>query len=182
MTEWKRIEPTEVTQVGWRTLVGKTFEMPDGRSMLFTTVHPDGSQGANVIAITKDNKVVVAKQYRPGPEKVMYELPGGFVDENETPEHAMRRELREETGYESSDEAVYLGEYHKDSYLNVVAHAYLLTGCTLTTEQSVEEGEYIDVELIDISELIKIAKQDGLTDHALVLMAYDHLQNLSKGK
>ncbi len=180
MNDWKRIEPTEVTKVGWRTIVGKTFQLPDGRTVQFHTVHPDGTKTTNVIAITKDKKVIVSKQYRAGPEKLMCDVPGGFVDKNESPEEAMRRELREETGYTSEEEAIFLGEYHRDSYLNVVSYAYLLTGCTVTAQQNLEEYESVKVVLFDVNEFIEMAMHDGTTDHAIVLMAYDHLQNLLK--
>ena len=40
---------------------------------------------ANVLALTKDNKAVLIKQYRHGVQEVLWELPGGIVDDNETP-------------------------------------------------------------------------------------------------
>jgi ADP-ribose pyrophosphatase len=42
---------------------------------------------ASVLAITKDKKVILVKQYRPGPSEILLELPGGFVDPNEKPEN-----------------------------------------------------------------------------------------------
>ncbi|MCS7091744.1 MAG: NUDIX hydrolase [Patescibacteria group bacterium] len=48
---------------------------------------------AGILAITKDRKVILVKQYRPGPKEVLLELPGGYVDPNEEPEKTMEREL-----------------------------------------------------------------------------------------
>ena len=42
-------------------------------------------------------------QYRFGSEELSLEIPGGVIDAGEAPEHAARRELREETGYEADD-------------------------------------------------------------------------------
>ena len=39
MKAWKRIEPTKVTKVGFRQIVTKTFEMPDGRIETINSPH-----------------------------------------------------------------------------------------------------------------------------------------------
>ena len=177
MKPWKRIEPTTVTKVGWRKITTKTFQMPDGGMVEFDTVHPDGQEFAGVIGLTKDKRVVIARQFRPGPEKIMEELPGGFVDPGESPEAAARREFKEETGYEAGN-MQYLGSFHKDTYMNSVWHAFIAFDCTKVKEQELENEEDVEIDLISIPELIENAKNDRMTDHAAVLLAYDQLQDL----
>lgn len=41
-----------------------------------------------VVAIIKDQMVILVKQFRPGPKEILTELPGGYIDKNETSREA----------------------------------------------------------------------------------------------
>jgi len=174
---WKRVEPTTITKVGWRTIVTKTFELPDGSVQTFDTVHKEGQEFASVIALTKTKQVILASQFRVGPEKIMHELPAGFVDSGETPEQGARRELLEESGYEAGS-LEYLGYINKDAYLNGKWHGFIAYDCKLVTGQVGVAEEDIEIKLVSIDEFIKIAKNNGMTDPAFALMAYEKLMEL----
>lgn len=180
MQPWQRVEPTNVSKVGWRTITTKTFIKPNGKADVFDTMYPDGQQFASVIGLTPDNQVLVARQFRPGPEQVMDEIAGGFVDGDETPQQAAERELLEETGYKAGS-MHYLGVFHKDAYLNATWHSFLARDCIKQAEQELDDNEYVDVHLISIDEFIDNAKNDKLTDHATALLAYDELKLINKG-
>lgn len=177
MQSWKRIDPTIVTKIDYHNVVVKTFELPNGEITTRATFLGEGRRAAGVVAITKDNKVVVAKQFRPGPEKIMYEIPGGWVDDGEEPEVAARRELLEETGY-SASEVTPLGIFGRDSAINGSWYYYLATGCERTHDQSLDSDEFVDIELVTIDDFLKNAKSGNMTDPFAVLGAYDELMKL----
>jgi ADP-ribose pyrophosphatase len=54
---------------------------------------------AIVIALFKDGSLLMVENYRHGVGTYLLELPGGFINEDEVPLGAARRELIEETGY-----------------------------------------------------------------------------------
>lgn len=179
MNAWKRIEPTKVTKVGWRTVVSKTFELPNGTKTEWDLFYPEDQEFVSIVALTEDGRVIVAKEYAPGPERWFYDTPGGFVDKGESIEVCARRELREETGYEAGN-MKYLGEYCKDRYHNATWHTYLATGCKKTGGQELEDTEFIEVVLLTIDEFLENAKHNGVTDHGAVLAAYDELLKLKE--
>jgi len=177
MQRWKRIEPTKVTKVGWRTVVTKTFIMPDGQTQTFDTFGNEGQEFVAVVGITPEKKVVVARQFRFGPEKMYDELPGGFVDKGEQLETAALREFQEETGYRPGS-IEYLGSYHKDTYMNATWHVFFAVDCVRVADPELEPEEHIAIHLISIDELIRNAQTDKMTDAVAVLMAYNKLQHL----
>jgi ADP-ribose pyrophosphatase len=177
--DWQRVEPTEVINIGFRDAVNKTFIIPGtDKTMTFTTFLTEGIEFAGVIALTKDRQVIVARQFRQGPEKIMDELPGGGVEAGEDKELAARRELLEETGYEPGA-MEYIGMSTRDAYSNGKWYYYLATDCVMSAAgPALDEAEPIEVRLISIKEFIDNAKHDKLSDSVAVLMAYDKLMEL----
>ncbi len=177
---WQRVEPTIVTKIDRRTVVLKTFVQPDDERHVFGTWHGEGGRAAGIIALTTDNKVIIARQFRPGPEKIMDEIPGGAVESEEEPEAGACRELLEETGY-IPGKLEFLGTSSRDAYTNATWFYYLATDCKLSPGgQQLEEHEYVEVHLFSIDEFIKAACEDRMTDPAAVLMAYERLKELQQ--
>ena len=55
--------------------------------------------GSAILPITKDNKILLIKQFRYAYNEVLYEIPAGKLELNEDPYSAALRELEEETGF-----------------------------------------------------------------------------------
>lgn len=83
---------------GYLRLLERRFRLPSGAETRWDIL--DSGDTVAVVAITDAGRVVLARQFRPGPMVVLDELPGGFVDPEESPAAAAARELLEETGYE----------------------------------------------------------------------------------
>lgn len=177
--EWKRTGPTAVHKIGWRTLVTKNFISPDGQESEFVTKEREDSHAQAVIALTPDNQVILAKQFRVGPEKVLHELPGGGAEAAETYEEAVIRELAEETGYVPHGKVEHLGDIYKDAYTNTCWHYFIAYDCRPNGKgQKLDPSEFIETALVTIPELFELGHNQAMTDTEALFLAYDKLQKL----
>jgi 8-oxo-dGTP pyrophosphatase MutT (NUDIX family) len=181
MKPWERIEPTVVSRIGHKTIITKTFVMPDSVVHHYQTVGPEGSHAVATIALTKENKVVVSRQFRPAQERILDELPGGAVEAGEDFEQAARREFTEETGYHAGA-MIFLGDVVKDAYTNCTWHFFLATDCTPHPGgQELDDTEHIEVALISIEQLFDNARNARMTDVEPLFLAYAELQKRKEG-
>ena len=78
------------------TVSRELAQLPGGRSAEFEVVHHPG--GAATVALDRDARVCLLRQYRHVVSDWVWELPAGKLDSGEDPFAAARRELREEAG------------------------------------------------------------------------------------
>lgn len=181
MKAWQRIDDgTDVSKVGFRTIVTKRFRMNSGKEMNAYIADVKDNAAAGVVALDTNNQVVIARQFRCGPEMVMDEIPGGLIDNGEAPEDAAKRELREETGYEYGT-FTYLGKVYVNGWSNTLHHYFLARDCKKVSDTlELDENEEVEVVTIPIDMLLKNAKSGKMTDAQGVLLAYDTLKSIQE--
>jgi ADP-ribose pyrophosphatase len=129
-----------------------------------------------VLAITEADEVILVREFRPGPEELLYELPGGIVDEGETPGDAARRELLEETGYEGDLRAA--GTSWAGAYSTHRRHAFVATDCYRVAEPWLEENEAVELALMPFADFRDHIRRGSLTDVAAAYLGLDTLERL----
>ena len=94
----------------WLTIIEKEVRFPNS-STEETYYSVKVSDYVAAITVTKDEQILLVKQFRPVVEGYTYELPSGMIDPGENSEQAVMRELYEETGHLCGiNEMVFLGE------------------------------------------------------------------------
>lgn len=170
--KWKTLSSDYLFKDTWFTVRRDTCEKPDGKIITPYYVYEFPTWVA-ALALTEDDKVVMVKQYRHAINEVIIEIPGGCVDDADPNyEHAIARELMEETGYEFS-KYDYLGKISPNpSTNNNWMHMFLATGGRKVKEQSLDHNEEIEVVLLSLDELKQLLKDHGIFQamHVTVIM------------
>ncbi|MDQ3640098.1 MAG: NUDIX hydrolase [Actinomycetota bacterium] len=158
MEPWPRLAE-EIVYDGDRTIARRHYRQPDGTETTFdVTLH--GSV-VSVLAFDKSGKVVLARQFRPGPERVLFDLPSGYVEDDEDIASAAARELAEETGYEGTMR--HAGRTTPNAYSTEVRHIFVATDCERRKEPETEDDEDIEVVLVTVDRLRELLRSDELT-------------------
>jgi ADP-ribose pyrophosphatase len=131
----------------------------------------ESADWVNVIPLTPRKEVVLIRQFRHGIREATLEIPGGIVEESDSPEDAARRELIEETGYKESEMHL-LGSVHPNpAFLTNRCYTFVADGVSRVKEQEQDEKEDIEVVVRPL-EQIPMLIRDGEITHALVLAAF----------
>ncbi|MEO1768473.1 NUDIX hydrolase [Candidatus Enterococcus ferrettii] len=118
--------------------------------------------GVGIIPITKENKMIMVKQFRKPLEKVVLEIPAGKIDpgEGQQPEKTARRELEEETGYRA-EKLDYVAEmYLSPGFSNEKLYIYL--GQQLEKVENPRPQD--DDEVLELYELTLEEAHQAITD------------------
>ena len=155
-----------------QTIERRDFRLPSGKvADFYVRVE---KKGTCAFGLTADNKVITIPQFRPGPGKILRELPGGQVDAGETASAAAVRELLEETGY-AGDVEGWTGTWQSDAYTQADRTIIIVKNCKKIAQPTLEDTEFGEVELVNIPDFVAQVRAGQLTDTAGAMLALDHL-------
>lgn len=170
--DWAFLEETASHSDGHFRVVTRRFRLPDGKEREFQ-IREEPSTVA-VLAITEAGDVLLTRQFRPGPGEVLYDLPGGAIDEGEEPADAARRELLEETGFEGDLRPVAVTCH--DAYSTTRVHTFVARACRRVSASNQDEGEFVEVLQVPMETLMDYLRRGLLTETASAFLALDYLK------
>ncbi len=132
-----------------------------------------------VFAVLEDGTVPLVRQYKQGIGQPSYDLPAGYLNEDEDPLSGAQRELREETGVLGGTWRA-LGHWVIDTNRSdTSAHCYLATGVRLAGPQELDATEALDVTYLTVGELRSMVLDGRITSLASVAAILCALQHLA---
>lgn len=162
----------ELAYNGYRKVLRRKYRLPTGIEASFD-IKKEGSPVC-VLALTEDQQVILARQFRPGPGEVLLELPGGGIEASESPEQAIKRELLEETGY-LAGEIAYVTQSLECAYSTVRRHCFVATGCKKIAEPKTDAHEFTETVLLSLKDFRAHLQSGMLTDIDVGYLGLDYL-------
>lgn len=135
----------------WLEVFEEHIRLPDGRLVDdFYTVRL--RDFVAVAALTEDGRLITVRHYRHGPRRITRSLPSGFVEGDEIPAEAAKRELREETGYAAATLS-FVGTYVVDGNRRCgIEHVFVATGARKVAQPDSDDLAEATVELLTVQQ------------------------------
>ena len=139
------------------------LKLPDGKIRIREHLHHPG--GVAVLAVDDCGCCAMVRQYRHPIEQITLEIPAGKLDKlpDETPEHAARRELREETGWKAASLTPMGKIYPSPGVVDEVLYLFLAKGLK-REQQELDEDEFIHVHWMPLEELESLVARGEMDD------------------
>jgi len=139
-----------------------SVKLPNGEDAVREVIRHVGA--VCVIPVTDDNSVIMERQYRYPIARVLTEIPAGKLDSpDEDRLSAIKRELREETGF-TAREWISLGDFHpapaySDEYISMYMARGLEKG-----ERHLDEDEFLNVMTVPLKDLVDDVMAGKISD------------------
>ncbi|MBD5266299.1 MAG: NUDIX hydrolase [Bacteroides sp.] len=159
--KWETLSTEYLYRRPWLTARRDVVRLPNGKvyDEYYVLEYPTW---INVIALTKDGRFVMVKQYRHGLGIVATELCAGVAEEGEDPLQTARRELLEETGFGGGEWELNMVISANPSSQNNLSYSFIARGVERIAEQHLDATEDIKVEILTEDEVWDMLINDNM--------------------
>lgn len=143
--------------------------LPDGQKSKREIVKHAGAVA--VIAITKEEKLVLVRQYRKALGKTMLEIPAGKLEPGEKPIDCALRELEEETGYRAKTLKPLYSFYTSPGFANEIIHLFQAEGLQ-KGETHLDQDEFIELVEYSLEACFQAIEAEEICDAKTILAVH----------
>ena len=179
----------EKTTASEKTYQGKIFfvtkdmaQLENNQLVQRDVVHHSG--GVCVVPLTKENHVLMVRQFRYPMQQITLEIPAGKLEPGEDAAECGLRELKEETGRTCSTYNSLGTLYPTPAYDTEIIHMYLAQDLSVPGTQSLDKDEFLDVVQIPLKKAVQMVMAGEIPDaktQTALLKTYFLLEQTQKG-
>jgi len=160
-------EKKPIKRKGFINVLNYDCTLQNGAVIPREKVIKGGKDGNAVIILpvtTEGNTLLVVQPRVFTKETVCVELPAGYIEENEDPLTAGKRELEEKTGYVPKTMQLLAGFYQDQGCSAAYNYSMLALGCQKLKEQNLDKDEVIRYFECSFDEAIELVEYGYITD------------------
>ena len=162
LTDWQTLSCQQVYDNPWIKVTHRDVTAPTGAVGIYGLVHFKNC-AIGVVPIDADGHTWLVGQQRYTLGEYSWEIPEGGAPEGESPLHAARRELREETGIIATRWTRLLTLHTSNSVTDEVAQAFIAQDLSFTTT-SPDPSEDLTVKRLPLNDAISMVLDGEITD------------------
>lgn len=180
---WEEVSTEHIVQDEWIDFRKSAFRFPDGN--IFEPYYTYSRRDYVVIvAFDEEDKVICVRQFRQGIREVTTEFPAGGIEREDGKQYgdrnlssaedalaAAKRELSEETGYESDEWEHLITIPSNATIADNLAYIYVARNCRKVSGQNLDDMEFLNVEKYSADEIEKMISE-GNFKQAMHVMAW----------
>ncbi|HHT30708.1 MULTISPECIES: NUDIX hydrolase [Petrimonas] len=150
---WEVLESEYLHHEPWLTVRKERLQLPNG-TIASDYYVLEYANWVNIIAVTREKKFILVKQYRHGIGQVCYELCAGVCEKyDQSPLESAKRELMEETGYGNGRWSEFITLSPNASANTNLSYCFIAEDVEKINDQALEESEDLSVHLFSLEEL-----------------------------
>ena len=161
---WEEIKTEHIVQDEWIDFRRSAYRFPDG-SVFEPYYSYSRRDYVVIVACDTDGNYLCVRQFRQGIRKVTTEFPAGGIERKDGREYGMagpqtedalaaaKRELVEETGYESDEWEHLLTVPSNATIADNYAHLFTARNCRKVSGQSLDDTEFLKVKKYSAQEI-----------------------------
>lgn len=163
MKKWKVLKETDVSPSKWFPIKQHEIELPDGQIIDDYFITTLGNVGM-ILPITKENEIILVRQYKHGVNEIMIELPAGFQQKNKSIEASALAELEEETGIKTQlNNLIPIGKFSNTPTKSThVTYGFLAKDLVFNSKQNLDETEEIEIMKKTPREVLEMVKNEEI--------------------
>lgn len=180
---WEEVKTEHIVQDEWIDFRKTAYRMPDGN--VFEPYYTYSRRDYVVIvASDEEGRYICVKQFRQGIREITTEFVAGGIERKDGKQYgdrepassedaleAAKRELCEESGYVSEEWSHLITIPSNATIADNMAHIYVAKNCKKVSGQSLDEMEFLNVELYSEDEIEHMIS-DGNFKQAMHVMAW----------
>lgn len=179
LKKWQLLKSEIDYQSDFVSVFNETLQRADGK-VIENYYALKRRNAVYVIGLNKQGQLPLVFQYKNGVKDLVWELPAGFVEENEEPLQAAKRELLEETGF-AAENYIDLGTFVPNPSLSENKNfIFLGTEAQQIAAQKLDPNEEIEVKMFGLEKLVIDIKNRnsqfvGSQDQLGILLAWEEI-------